>query len=65
MLDFQPVALLWGSKPKTVSPFLRFLPEPLHKWNAVHTYLEMSCPTFIFFKGESRAFCMEFTVEFR
>ena len=63
--DFHPITLLLGSKPQTVSPFMRFLPEPLHKWNIVHAYFKMPFPAFIFFERESCAFCVEFTVKFR
>lgn len=41
MSDFQPIALLMGSKLQTGSPFVCFLPEPLHKRNVVHTYWAM------------------------
>lgn len=63
MSDFHPITLLMGSNPQIFSPFMRFLTEPLHKWNVVHAYLEMSNPAFVFFKREIRAFCMEFTDE--
>lgn len=39
MSDFHPITLLWGSKPQTVSPFIRFLPKPLDKRNVVNAYV--------------------------
>lgn len=65
ILDFQPFILLCRSKPKTVSPFMRFLSELLDKRNIVHVYMVMLFPVLVLHKRECRTFTMEFSVEFR
>ena len=63
ILYFQPFILLCRCNPKTGSPFIRFLSEPLHKRNVIHAYMVVSFPVLVLLKRESRTFVTEFSVE--
>ena len=64
ILYFQPFILCCRCNSQTISPFIRFLPEPLHKRNIIHAYMVMSFPVLVLLKRESRIFIMELSVEF-
>ena len=65
ILYFQPFILLCRCNSQTVSPFIRFLSEPLHKRNVIHAYVVMSFPVLVLFKRESRILVTKLSVEFR
>ena len=65
ILYFQPFILPCGCNHQTVSPFMCFLSEPLHKRNVIHAYVVVSFPILVLFKRESCIFITELSVEFR
>ena len=65
ILYFQPLILPCRCNPQTVSPFIRFLPKPLHKWYIIYAYVVVSFFAFVLFKRECRIFVTELSVELR
>ena len=65
ILYFQSFILSCRCNSKTVSPFIRFLSEPLNKRNIVNAYVVMSFPVLVLFKRESRTFVTELSVELK
>ena len=65
ILHFQSFILSCRSNPQTVSPFIRFLPEPLDKRNIIHAYMVVSLPVLVLLKRESRILVSELSVELR
>ena len=65
ILYFQLLILSCRCNPQTVSPFIRFLSEPLHKRNIIHAYVVMPFPVLVLFKRESRILVTKLSVEFR
>ena len=65
ILYFQPLILLCRCNPQTVSPFICFLPEPLHKWYIIYAYVIVSFSAFVLFKRECCIFVTELSVELR
>ena len=64
ILYSQSFILSCRSNSQAVSPFIRFLPEPLYKRNVIHTYVIMSFPVLVLLKRESRTLVSELSVEF-
>ena len=65
ILYFQLLILSCRCNPQTVSPFIRFLSEPLHKRNIIHAYVVMPFPVLVLFKRESRILVTKLSVKFR
>ena len=60
ILYFQSFILFSRCSFQTVSPFIRFLPKPLHKWNIVHTYLKIPFPRISMCSGRSQSTAIAF-----
>ena len=63
ILYFQSFILLCWCNSQTVSPFIRFLPEPLHKWYIIYAYVIVSFSAFVLFKRECCIFVTELSVK--
>ena len=63
ILYFQPLILPCRCNPQTVSPFMCFLSEPLHKRNVIHANVIMSFSVLVLFKRKCGIFITEFSVE--
>ena len=63
ILYFQHLILPCRCNPQTVSPFIRFLSEPLDKRNVIHAYMVMSFPVLVLLKRESRTLVTKLSVE--
>lgn len=63
ILYIQPFILFCRGNAQTVSPFIRFLPEPLHKRNVIHIYVVVSFSVLVLSKRKSRILVTELSVE--
>ena len=65
ILYFQPLILPCRCNPQTVSPFIRFLSEPLDKRNVIYAYMVVSFPVLVLLKRESSTLDTELSVKLR
>ena len=63
ILYIQPFILFCRGNAQTVSPFMRLLPEPLHKRNVIHIYVVVSFSVLVLSKRKSRILVTELSVE--
>ena len=63
ILYFQPLILPCRCNSQTISPFIRFLSEPLDKRNVIYAYMVVSFPVLVLLKRESCTLVTELSVE--